>query len=1263
MSNPKWTPEQQQAIDARNCDVLVSAAAGSGKTAVLVERIIKRITGAERVDVDKLLVVTFTKAAAAEMRERIGSAILRKINEHPASGHLSRQLILLNKAAITTLHSFCLDVLRKYFYRINLDPAFRVAEDTEAALLRQEALDDLFEECYTVGQSGFVTLVDAYGGDKDDSYLQETVLRLYDFASSHPWPDNWLMSLGKGYACQEGLPLDRLDWGRELLQWISLALEGCRKKILKSVKLAVSPKGPLVYRDNLNDDIGLIDDLITAANISWQQLYEEINRVEFSKLKSCRDKNVDEILKKRVSSARDAVKKTVRSIREELFSRPQEDLIADLQLAAPMADYLAKLVIDFGERYKMVKTEKSLVDFSDLEHYCLKILMDEASSPERVIPSKIAREFKAYFAEIYVDEYQDINEVQETILHLISREEHNKPNRFMVGDVKQSIYGFRLADPRLFMQKYQTYPRLPGEVRLGIDLKQNFRSRSGILDAVNFIFRQIMTIRTGQIEYDDKAELVCGADYPPETGGVITAAGSVELHLLEKKANELETTEKNQVSNEVEFDVEAEFEAGTDTPGFQVEMDELDAVQREACLVGKRIQQIIHGTGEIPGPEFHIYDKKTGGYRLVQYRDIVILLRTTKNVVNSFMEELRKIGIPAYAELGTGYFEATEIETMMALLKIIDNPRQDIPLAALLRSPIVGLNAGEMAEVKLRYPNGDYYDAVRRSAELGETGVDLKLRKLLEDIEAWRTMARQGPLSELIWHLYNVTGYYSYVGGMPGGAQRQSNLRALQDRARQYEATSFRGLFRFLRFIEKFQESGNDLGTARALGENENVVRLISIHKSKGLEFPVVIVAGLGKQFNLNDLKQKVLLHKQLGIGLPVVDVDNYLMYQTVAQHAIKKRLLLELLAEEMRVLYVALTRAKEKLILVGSVRDVAKAVNRWCDNISVAEWQLPDTTLTEAGSFLDWICPAVARHPDGLILREMSLCEEPMGVTVEDSSRWRVYTYKPCDILSAVKETIDEQTEMIELVRQFKPVQTTGAYAQIIDNRLSWKYPQAEMVGKPVKVSVTEIKRRFAEEVDNEEIVNLDQAFSFPKPVFLAQTTELSAAERGSAMHLVMQHLRLNGDLTESGIKEQLESMINSELLNSEQAKAVDVRVISKLFDLPLGQKIKSAERVKREVPFIMAIPAYKIYPELDKQSGESVLVQGIIDCLLEDDDGYLIIDYKTDAAHGDTNQIKNRYQGQMNLYAEAVEKILLKPVKGKYLYLFSVGLDIKCD
>jgi ATP-dependent helicase/nuclease subunit A len=1249
MVKQNWTCQQIEAINAGGGTLLVSAAAGAGKTAVLVERIIKKITDIKNpVDVDRLLVLTFTNSAAAEMRERIGNAISRELDKNSQSKHLNRQLTLLNRASITTIHSFCLEVIRQNFHQLKLDPTFRIANDMEAALLRLEVLEELFEQKYSEGEdTPFIRLVECYGGNRDDSNLQEMVLNLYEFARSNPWPEQWLKDVAQYFNVGEGEDIDSLPWIQNIKLGLKLELEGVADTLQSALKLTCVPGGPQPYQDNIREDISLVRELLEMCKGPWDSLYKLFSTIKFNSLKRC-GKDVDETLKNRVKDLRDAAKKKINGIKEDVFSRPPEELINDLKKLFPLISALTELVMDYGEAYTRAKRAKGLVDFSDLEHYCLKLLLDPASRPGREIPSGIALELGNRFEEVLVDEYQDINAVQDTILKLIA----HHGNIFMVGDVKQSIYRFRLARPELFLVKYLKYPVEKGGTERRIDLNKNFRSRREIIDGVNFIFRQIMSPEVGELEYDRQAELVYGADYPHLDRA--EQDNLIEVYLVDtKRGSEISEERAEYEENTAESVSNTEIEEGLGEP---------DKVKIEARLVAERIKEMVQGKDGQNAP-FLIYDKQMSRYRPASYRDIVVLLRTTKNWANSFLDEFRLSGIPAYAETGTGYFDAIEVQTVLSLLKVIDNPRQDIPLVAVLRSPILGLTAEELGNIRLKRPEGSFYEALKEAAlsEKGELGEKIKL--FLNNLERWRSLARRENLTTLIWTLYRETGYYEYAGGMPGGRHRQANLRALYDRACQFEATTFRGLFRFLRFIEGIEDSGNDLGTARALGENENVVRIMSIHKSKGLEFPVVFVAGLGKGFNFRDLSGEVLFDKDLGLGPSLVDPELRFKYPTMAKLAIRNKLKFETLAEEMRILYVAMTRAKEKLILTGSVEDLEQKAAVWCRNIDTSDWRIPVADTAGARSFLDWICPAIARHNHGLPLRQLALCEgEPPKEVFYHGSKWRINIKRAWEGASKNGEKPQKHLELMEKVRAFLPLEPQSKYAEIIDKNLSWEYPYSKIVSKPAKLTVSELKERFPVEYYRGDAENMYKASIMRRPKFLQKIDGLSAAERGTAVHLVIQHLELNENLNEEDIKNQVMSMFLREIITEEQLNSIDIKKVAAFFNGNLGRRVLKAREVKREVPFTISLPVIELYPELAPGIGrdENILVQGIIDMLVDEGDGFVLIDFKTDRVKGNADFIINKYKHQLELYSRAVEIVTGRKVKESYLYLFDLDKEI---
>ncbi|MCM3718662.1 helicase-exonuclease AddAB subunit AddA [Fictibacillus phosphorivorans] len=1226
-----WTDEQWQAIQARGENILVAAAAGSGKTAVLVERIITMIKE-KSADVDRLLIVTFTNAAAAEMRKRIGEAIDKELTKHPSSLHLRRQLNLLNKASISTLHSFCIEVLRKYYYETDLDPGFRVAEETEAELIRQEVIEELFEEEYSKGEDHtFYQVVDAYSSDRNDMDLQKLILSLYDFARSHPDPESWLDEMADAYEINAS-SIDDLPWTKELLADISLQLDGLQAMAIRARDLAETPGGPLPYAGTLEEDLEFLQ-MLNRVKDNWSQLYEVFQTYEPPKLKAVRGKEIDEDLKNKVKAMRDTIKKKTVSLKEEYFERHPDSYVAHIEEMAPIVRELSLLVKEFGRRYSVAKREKSLVDFGDLEHYCLQVLKGEGSTMDNPVPSDAASEYRDRFVEVLVDEYQDTNFVQESIVRLVSKD---AGNMFMVGDVKQSIYRFRLAEPLLFLSKYKEFTKEGGN-GLRIDLAKNFRSRNGVLQATNYLFRQIMNETVGEIEYSEDAELKLGADYYPEQPG-----NEPELILINKSQPVID---------------EEGLESG------EMEKSDLETVQLEARVIAERIKEIVGTTGNSP---HLVLDKKTKMMRPAKYKDIVLLFRATSQWAPVILEEFKQQGIPAHAELSTGYFDATEIHVMMSLLKVIDNPLQDIPLAAVLRSPIVGLSGEELAIVRLIQKKDNYLGAVELYSEEGENQeIKEKLSLFLKQLESWRHQARQGSLADLIWDIYRETGYFDYVGGLAGGKQRQANLRALYDRAKMYESTSFRGLFRFLRFIERMQERGKDLGAARALGEQEDVVRIMTIHKSKGLEFPIVFVGGLNKQFNTRDLKEKVLLHKELGLGTQYINPVYRVTYPTLPRLAIIGRKKMELIAEEMRVLYVALTRAKEKLYLVGTVNDIEKSAESWSDSLFEENWLLPDHERAGVKSYLDWIGRAVIRHKNaGPLLSVLGTAERGRGEVFIDETDWKI-TILPASEYEELETTKEqEQEELLLKLKQSEPVAITSVDNEEVSRRLSWQYQHMSSTATRSKQSVTELKKQFqtTDEYSSTDLVKAAQPMIHERPRFM-QESQLSAAEAGTAMHMVMQHVDFKSSETLNDLEEQVTRMESRELLTSEQARYIQFEQIKEFIDGPLGQRIRESENVKREIPFSMALPLSETRTSDEEEA--HVLVQGVIDCLIEDEDGFVLIDYKTDKIHnrftkgfsGARETLLNRYEMQLTLYAKAIERILKKPVKESYLYFFDGG------
>ncbi|CUA79285.1 helicase-exonuclease AddAB subunit AddA [Anoxybacillus suryakundensis] len=1199
----QWTDEQWQAIYATGKHTLVAAAAGSGKTAVLVERIIQKILHKERpIDVDRLLVVTFTNAAAAEMRQRIGEALEKALEKEPHSLHLRRQLSLLQKASISTIHSFCLDVIRKYYYVIGIDPVFRIADEGEMALLKEEVLETLFEQYYADNDEAFLAVVDRYTSDRTDADLQTLILRLYEFSRSHPNPNEWLQQIVHMYDVAEHARIDDLPYAHYLFQAVDLAFEAAEQRLLQALQKTKEPGGPDYLHDTLASDQQVIAKLKEARDESWQKLHEAMKNVSFATAKrKPKDGAYDEQLVDDVKKLREQVKKEIGSLTEELFSFQPATYIRHLREMKPIVATIVQIVQRFAKLLQTKKDEKGIVDFSDLEHYCLRIL--RASSMEHDLkPSEAALYYRAQFAEVLVDEYQDTNMVQESILRLVSNDDEATGNMFMVGDVKQSIYGFRLAEPSLFLQKYDRFTK-DGEGGLRIDLAKNFRSRKEILDATNFIFRQLMTEAIGDMRYDDEAALRFGAlDYPEKQV-------PVECVWLNEAKEESEEEEQQ---------------------------EDVTTAQLEARWIAKKIKQLL-------AEPFFVYDRRLKGERRLMYRDIVILCRSMSSA-SAMLEEFRKQNVPVYAELSSGYFSATEVSIMLSLLKVIDNPYQDIPLAAVLRSPIVGLSENDLARIRLAKKDGAFYEALIAFVDQPpHDELHEKMKRWLSYLLEWRTAARQKPLADLIWQLYRDTNFYDYVGGMPGGKQRQANLRALYDRAKQYEQTSFRGIFRFLRFIERLKEREDDFGAARSLTEQEDVVRMMTIHKSKGLEFPVVFLAGAAKSFNMQDLRGDYILDKDFGLGMRFVHPTWRASYPTVAQLAIKKKMKLQLLAEEMRILYVALTRAKEKLYIVCTAKDIEAKKKKWQEVAYTSTWELPAYMIEKAKSYADWIGYALVRHRQGI-------CSS--STVLYDPSLWDIYIVS-AHSLEQKDEQVNEHRDIVEAIQQLQPVPMKSEYEQEIKRRLFWTYTYADATVLRAKQSVSELKRQrdiyggHAEQPFRKELIE--------RPRFL-QAKTMTPAERGTMMHLVMQHIDVTKEVTVDAVQEQIARMVHGEWLTEEQAKAVDVESIVAFFNTPLGKRMQRAARLEREVPFYLA-------HEMD---GETVVVQGVIDCVFEDEQGLVLIDYKTDRVswmNEPKEELRRRYKGQLALYREAIEAIWKKEVTETYVYAFDGALLVPME
>lgn len=1211
-----WSALQQQAINTYNKNILVAAAAGSGKTSVLVERVIQRIVN-KTCDINEILVVTFTNAAAAEMRERIATAITNQLSDKDKE----RQLVLLNAASISTLHAFCQNLIRQYFHQLGLDPKFRLGNPQEIDLLKYDVLEELFEDNYNLDDNNdFLDFTDTYGSERGDDTTYDIILKLYNYAQSQPFPKQWLETLPTYFKVDTLQDLDSCPWLQIIKQTVIDRLHIAQKSAEKMQALATE-LNLKNYFDIAVNDLDFLTQLSSLAQSSWQELSTTINSFKFKVMRAPKD-TPDEI-KTQFSNLRDEIKKIIKQLKENYFTQTLEETLADMPKLYRQAQILCSITIEFAGKFSKAKAERSLIDFSDLEHFTLKLLATENSTADNLQPTTIAKTLQDKYVEIMVDEYQDTNGVQEAILKLIASP--TSPNLFFVGDVKQSIYKFRLAEPELFLAKYKQYPQQENCLR--IDLAQNFRSRKEILNGVNFIFSQIMTPQAGELSYGEAEALYCGFDYPSSSN--LTLKSPIELAL---------------------FDKQQKISSNTET--IENDEDNLQGFTAEAKYITLRIQKLMT-------KQPLVFDKHTKTYRPLKYKDIVILLRTVQDKAKILADTMRDNNIPVYASIESGYFQETEVRLMLSLLQIIDNPQQDIPLTAVLYSPIFNFNIEDLAYLRLHKQNVDMYDALLSLADTNsKKHLKLRLRvtTFLEKLHHWRDYARNHSVPELIWLLLDETGYYDYVGGLPEGMVRQANLRALYDRASNYEQTSFRGLFRFLRFVQRMQHLGNDLAVARNLSDSEDVVRIMSIHKSKGLEFPVVILADTGKQFNLQDSQNSILFHKQLGLGLYVNDIKHHIRYQTLSRLAIVQQIINEYKAEEMRVLYVAMTRAREKLIITGSVRNIQKFAQNACVQASSTTQTLPDYYILQAKSYLDWLGFALSRHRDGLLLRQYS---DTISATIlQDDSSWQISLIDNLNSSITAKTLTAQQEDLFTKIKNLQPLPATS-YKEIVDKRLSWIYPHQEALFIPAKLSVTEIKQQFSPLIATQEenTPSLFNDISFKRPQFLQKQTKMTATEYGSLMHTVMQHLDFNGDLSDKGILKQLQQMAINEFIDQQFIAKIYRKNIRDFINSPLGQRLQHATNLYRELAFNRMINAQTYYPQADKN--DTIFIQGIIDLLIEEDDGLILLDYKTDNCT--ETEAKLKYQLQLELYAQAASEIMRKPVIEKYLYLFHSASLIK--
>lgn len=1194
-----WTKEQQQAIELKDRSLLVSAAAGSGKTAVLVERIIQKITSKiHPMDIDQILVVTFTKAAASEMRERVMAAIDAKLQEDPENLHLQKQKMLLPTAMITTIDSFCMSVLREHFDAIDLDPGFRVGDPQEIVLLKQDVAEQILEESYENASEEFIEFVQTYSRGKLDDGLVEWILKIYDFSRSYPWPEQWL-ERALTHNLSEGLEETNEDSVVELIFKESKALlnEMC-EYIEDAIKTCCEKNGPLAYEPMLSHDYVQLK-AIKQSN-SYKEFYDGIWKMKWDRLYGKQQPGVLEVKKDRVKFLRQEAKDLHKWLKENYFQESIDVMMAKEKAILPGMRVLLNLAKIFSVRFQEEKRARNMIDFSDQEHFALKILLDDQKEP-----TEVAKAYQKRFEEIMCDEYQDSNEVQETLLNCISRESEGHPNIFVVGDVKQSIYRFRLAEPQIFLNKYSKFTK-EESLHQRIDLRKNFRSRSCVLKGINKVFEFLMTPELCGIRYDSDAALYPGLDYGVTKHPV---AENAEWILVE-----------------------------------HAQSKDITKREAEAKAVGLRIRELLD-----PQKGLWILDPDENTYRKAEYKDIVILLRTVKGWTEDFVSTLKDMGIPAVGDTSSGFFDTIEIQGILNMLRILDNPLQDIPMVAVLTSVMGGFSDEELTKIRLIDRKQYVYKDIHLYIEQGEeTSLIDKLKDFMEMYDRLRKLKVHRSIEELIYEIYRSTGYAEAMAAMPGGELREANLSRLLDYAKAFKNTSYHGLFHFIRYIDQLKEAKEDVGEAVLLGDAAQAVRIMSIHKSKGLEYPICIVAGLGKNMNLMDARSRIVVHSSYGVAADGVDLKKRTKIRSLSRRIIARKLLQEQLAEEVRVLYVAMTRAREKLILVGTVEDVEKTIETWeyGQDMTVP---LTFSQMMRAKTYLDWVGP---------ILWSDQMCGADFGF------HHRIITLDELTKVEILDEIRDDYTrEAFEMYRQ--PLQENlGLYEQIKKN-MTWKYSKEWLTHLQGKMTVSELKKMAGETMPGHILYPQEKTENRNGDEFI-----YLAQQKGTATHKIFELIPFNTFQSQKDVETFIHSCVEKEWIPEFWEDLIETNQVYQFIQSELGCRMAAAEksgRLYRERPFVMGVPVKEIYPEkfADTETKERILIQGVIDVYFEEEDGIVLVDYKTDRVPKNKSGeqiLIQRYKVQLDYYQKAIESITGKKVKDRILYSVIMNKEIHC-
>lgn len=1246
-----FTENQWRSIHEDGKNLLISASAGSGKTTVLVQRVIEKVK--KGVSVDELLVVTYTNAAAREMKERIQVAIQKEINrtnDPEQRRHLVQQLPLLNQANISTLHSFCLKVIRRFYYLIDLDPVFRMLTDeTENILMKEDVWGELREELYGEENSLFQTLAETYSNDRTDDGLTELIFSLYNFSRSNPDPNRWLAELTKLYDIPNGRLADSTLYQNlarpQMLQIIEVFIE-LNQNALSIGKMDSELEKLVAILEDEQIHFKKIKSYVEEGSL--EEAYVLMQSFKFKTWSAPRKKTTPDEVKEAASEMkeyRDQAKSAYNRLQEEYFSVTTEQQVELIQSVKVLVEEMARVTSLFSAAFQEYKNDRRLLDFNDLEHLTYEILTHQVDG--KLVPSEASNYYRQCFKEVMVDEYQDINFLQESILKWLTLDSDQQGNQFMVGDVKQSIYAFRLADPDLFIDKYERYAA--GEEGERIILAENFRSNADVLGFTNFVFSQLMDKEVGNLAYDDSAKLVQGYTAFPSKLKCET-----EILIYEKETQD----EDNEIVEPSDFeDVSETFQIDTKTEG-------------ELLMVGEKILELKRNG-------FELFDKKLNRTRPIQFNDIVLLTPTKKN--NIVIQDVfnNQLEIPTAIKDTQNYFRTTEISIMMSLLNIIDNPWQDIPLAAVLRSPIVGLNEIELTKIRLMNTSSSYFESLlafvkQEEIEPSNRHLQLKLTDFLNQLENWRELARRQPIVKLIWTIYEDTGFLYYVGGMSSGKQRKANLHALYERAASYEKTSFKGLFQFIRFIEKMQKKDKDLAEPSVISEGEDAVRVMTIHASKGLEFPVVFILDMSKKFNQTDLRKPYVFDEKYGVGAEYKEVSENAeflngKFTTLPERVLKTHKKNKLLSEEMRVLYVALTRAEQKLFLVGSYKDKEAAFKEWGTVSRHRQTVLPADIRLQASSYMNWIGLSLARHHSldhdtWLTSSNNEITHYPVNFSIS------FYNQKALEI-NLLNHQTKEKSQWYEELKtkklQLKDDAETIESVQKALDLINMKYAHEAATITTSYQSVSEIKRLFEEpndgqmmkiDVTNPRNPNRYVDDQLERPSFITEVSQPTAAEIGQATHLVLQSIEFDTYPNEETIKNHVKNLESKEIISKEMVPLIRIDQLVRYFETEFGHKVvESAKLMRREVPFSLILEARELFLDMDNEK-DHVLIHGIIDGYIEEDDGLILFDYKTDQLARYSNPVETmleKYSGQLRLYRKALESILKKPVKETYLIL----------